>query len=347
MPLLGPRRRPVGVTADATVGVFGAGAVGGYVGGCLAAAGVPVVLVGRAARMAALRESGLRLTDLGGGERFTRAFRATDDPSALAGADLVLVAVKSAQTAEAGRALAPVLRPGATVLNLQNGVRNAGSLAAALPGVGILSGMVPFNVVAGPGGLLHRATSGRIAVDRAVAPFAPLFARAGLPLDLRDDMEAVLWGKLLLNLNNPVNALSGLPLKAELSLRDYRRAVALAQDEALALLKAEGRVRPAQLAALPPSLVPTVLRLPDPVFRRLAAGMLAIDDSARSSMADDMDADRPTEVDWINGEVAALARRLGRRAPVNETLCALVHAGRRPIPAPELLDRLRAAQRAV
>ncbi|RLL65092.1 2-dehydropantoate 2-reductase [Paenirhodobacter hankyongi] len=328
------------------IGVFGAGAVGGHVGGCLALAGAEVVLVGRAPKMAALRRDGLRVSDLDGRDGRTRACLATDDPRALAGCDLVLVTVKSAATEAAGRALAPVLAPHAVVVSLQNGLGNAARLSAALPGITVLAGMVPFNVITGPGGRHHRATAGRIAVDARAAAFAPVFARAGLPLDLRRDMEAVLWGKLLLNLNNAVNALSGLPLRAELAQRDYRRALALAQTEALALLRREGRVRPARLTPLPSTLVPRVLALPDPVFRRLAGAMLRIDPSARSSMADDLEAGRPPEIDWINGEVVALARRLGRRAPVNARLCALIREGRRPIAAAALLADLRAAARA-
>ncbi|RWR45913.1 2-dehydropantoate 2-reductase [Sinirhodobacter ferrireducens] len=325
------------------IGVFGAGAVGGYVGGCLAASGAEVVLVGRAPRMAALRCDGLWLTDLDGRDSRTRAFVASDDPRALAGCTLILVTVKSAATGEASRTLAPVLAPGSTVLSLQNGLRNAARLAWTLPRVEVLAGMVPFNLVTGPDGRHHRATSGRIAADIRAARFAPVFARAGLPLDLRTDMEAVLWGKLLLNLNNAVNALSGLPLRAELAQRDYRRALALAQTEALALLRAEGRVRPAQLTPLPPGLLPRLLALPDPLFRRLAGAMLRIDPTARSSMADDLDAGRASEIDWINGEVVALAGRLDRQAPVNARLCALIRAGHRPIAAAALLAELRKA----
>ena len=69
-----------------------------------------------------------------------------------------------------------------------------------------------------------------------------------------------------------------------------------------------------------------LLRLPDALFARLARKMLAIDPSARSSMADDLAAGRRTEVDWINGEVVRLAQRLGRQAPVNARLVALVKA---------------------
>ena len=121
----------------------------------------------------------------------------------------------------------------------------------------------------------------------ALTPFAGAFARAGLPLALHRDMRAVQWAKLLLNLNNAVNALANLPLRDELAQRAYRRCVALAQREALHWL-ARAAIRPARLTPLPAGWLPAVLDLPDPAFRVLGGRMLAIDLLARSSMSDDL-----------------------------------------------------------
>jgi len=96
---------------------------------------------------------------------------------------------------------------------------------------------------------------------------------------------------------------------------------------------------------VPANWIPCVLALPDALFRLVAAGMLAIDPLARSSMWEDLQARRATEVDWINGEIVRLAERLGRAAPVNARLVALVHAaeqgGRRRWSGAELLAALR------
>jgi 2-dehydropantoate 2-reductase len=139
----------------------------------------------------------------------------------------------------------------------------------------------------------------------------------------------VQWGKLLLNLNNPVNALSGLPLRAQLLDRDCRRVLAALQQEALGLLQLAG-VRPAQLTPLPPQRLPTVLRLPNWLFTRVAARMLRIDAQARSSMADDLARGRGTEIDALCGEVVRLAHQLGREAPLNQAISALVKACHQP-----------------
>jgi 2-dehydropantoate 2-reductase len=158
----------------------------------------------------------------------------------------------------------------------------------------------------------------------ALTPWQPLLQSAGLPLTLHTDMRSLQWGKLLLNLNNPVNALSELPLREELLSRGYRKALAALQDEALQVLQA-ARIEPARLTPLPPSWLPAVLRLPTPLFRLVAARMLRIDAKARSSMADDLAHGRATEVDTLCGEVVRMARGLNMDAPVNARMAKLVH----------------------
>ena len=128
-----------------------------------------------------------------------------------------------------------------------------------------------------------------------------------------------------MNLNNAVNALSGLPLKTELGQRPYRRCLAAAQREALDLL-AVAHQDVAKLTALPPRWMPGLLRVPDRVFGLLAGKIIAIDPTARSSMWDDLQAGRPTEIDFLQGEVVALGERLGRAAPINRVLVQLVRA---------------------
>jgi 2-dehydropantoate 2-reductase len=328
-----------------TIAVYGAGGIGCYVGGRLVAGGAEVVFIGRQRLADEVAEHGLRLTDYRGADLVVPAVRFETTPAAAAEADLVLVTVKSAGTATAADELASVLKPGAIVISFQNGIRNGEVLQERLPDHTVLTGMVPFNVLNRSLGVFHQGTEGALDVQKyaALKPYEAAFERAGLPLQQHDEILPVQWAKLLLNLNNPVNALSDVPLKDELAQRDYRRCLAAAQDEALGLLKAAG-IRTARLTAVPADRMPSLLRLPDFVFKRLAGKMLAIDPSARSSMWEDLQAGRRTEIDYLNGEVVRLAGSLGRPAPVNAKLVELIrtaeagHAS--PIPGPTLLRML-------
>ena len=336
------------MSASPKICIYGAGSVGCYVGGRLQAAGAEVGFVGRARLADELRRHGLHLSDFHGADLRVPAekLRYATTPDGAADADLILVTVKSAATEEAGHELAPVLKPGAVVLSLQNGVGNATALRHGLLDRTVLDGMVPFNVLHRGDGAFHQGSEGHLAATEhpALRSALPLFERAGLPLELHTDLLSVLWAKLLLNLNNPVNALSGLPLKQELAQRDYRRCVTLAQREALALLDA-ARIPLAKLTPLPPHWIPAMLDLPDWLFRRAANKMLEIDPLARSSMWEDLEQGRRTEIDWLNGEVVRLAQRLGRAAPVSAKMIELVRAaeqgGRRQWSGEELLAVLQ------
>jgi 2-dehydropantoate 2-reductase len=335
----------------AKIVIYGAGSIGCYVGGRLLAGGSDVSFIGRARITDQLRHQGITLSrhDESRWHVPPERIDVSTDPAAAARADLVLVTVKSAATATAAAELADVLRPGTIVVSFQNGIGNADVLRAALPQSTVLEGMVPFNVVERGPGVFHQGSAGELEIRHTptMQPFVEAFSKAGLPLIQHTDMLPVQWAKLLLNLNNAINALANRPLKEELSQRAYRICLSMAQKEALALLK-QADIRPATLTPLPASWIPRVLGLPDAWFERLGRRMLTIDLLARSSMSDDLAAGRATEIDWINCEVVRLAQRLGQTAPVNERLCELVReagqADMRPSWSGEaLLAEMRAA----
>lgn len=332
--------------------IMGAGLIGVWVGGMMAAAGIPVVLIGRARLVDKVATHGLHLTDIDGADARLSAAQIAiaTDASPAAASDVVIVTVKSADTAAAAADLSPHLAPGTCVVSLQNGVGNAEALAETLPQARVFAAMVPYNVAEPTPGHYHRGTGGAIILDAdpALNALAAQMQAARLAVRRSDDMQGVLWGKLVINLNNAVNALSGKPLAAQLAERDYRRCWALCAREALDLLKQAG-ITPAQVLAIPAERLVTLLPLPDWIYRRIMARQnTRVDPRARSSMAEDLAAGRATEIAYLNGAVVALAQRLGQSAPINARMIALVRqaeAGAPPIAARDLYDALRSAAR--
>lgn len=312
--------------ADPKIVVHGAGAIGCWIGGTWRAAGLDVTLLGRPAIRDEIAANGLTLTD---SEKRRIELRPDEigigiEPR-LRKADMIALCVKSTGTATAAKEIAKHARKGTIVISFQNGVSNVQTLKDALPAFTILQGMVPFNVAHLGNGRWHKGVAGTLwAEDHEVTrALAERIGQRPGGLILSDNMPGVAWGKLLINLNNAVNALSGRTLLEQLSNRDYRRVVAASQVEALAMLKAAG-IEPAKIGPFAPALLPHIFGAPDFLFRSTVLKLQKIDAAARSSMADDFAAGRPTEIDWLNGEVVRLARRLGRKAPVNEAIVTLV-----------------------
>ena len=308
--------------------VFGAGAIGCFVGGAWKAAGLDVAFVGRERIGREIAEYGLTLTDQHGWTvRFPAAevdFQAKPNPL-LRRADIVLLAVKTFATEAAAGEIARHARPGTRILTFQNGVSSAERLRKLLPRHHVLQGMVPYNVVQTGPGRWHRATFGELVAEESETTrlLAGRIGDAPGKLILCDDMTGIAWGKLLYNLNNAVNALSRETILAELRQRDYRRILAAAIVEALEMLDAAG-IDPAKIGLVPPRLLPHIVGAPDFLFRTLFLRLQKIDPKARGSMSADYEAGRPTEVDDLNGAVVTLAARLGRSAPVNKTIVDLV-----------------------
>lgn len=307
--------------SNPTIVVAGAGSIGCFVGGHLAAAGHDLRFLARQRIAAEVGEHGLTLTDRDGGRLQLAASRVAigTDPGVLASADVVLVTVKSGATREMAKCVRQHAPAHAVVVSLQNGIDNAGILQEELPALQVVAGMVPFNVVALGAGRFHRSSDGDIVIDARAGALANELSTPHLKLQTHADMTAVAWGKLLLNLNNALNALAGVPLRDELAQRSWRLILAACIAEALTALAAAG-IRPAKVAALPPAALPAVLRLPDVLFRVVAAGQLKIDPSARSSMWDDLEQRRTTEIDQLQGAIVALAARHGTPAPMNRVV---------------------------
>jgi len=294
-----------------TVGVLGAGAVGGYYGAMLARAGVPVRFVARPAQAAVLHENGLRLQAQSFDERLR--VQASDDPSVLSACELVLVCVKSGDTEAAAGQLASVLRAGTVVFSLQNGVDNAERLAARLPDGVVVAPAVVYVAaeMAAPDHVRHHGR-GELVLARwpaatGIDPEAvqALFAGAGVPVQLADDVAAALWSKLVLNCAyNALSAIARLPYGRLVRGTGVEAVMREVVAECVAVARAAG------------------VDLPDPwpAVERIAATM----PGQFSSTAQDLMRGKRSEIDHLNGFVVAQGERLGVATPANRVLHTLM-----------------------
>ncbi len=311
--------------AHTRIAIYGAGSVGCFVGGLLLLAGRRVTFLARPRIAAALAVHGLLITGFDGlHARFIpESLDVETAPGFLRGAGLVLLTVKSRGTAAAADEIAALTAPGVPVLSLQNGVDNPCILGSRLGPDRVLGGMVAFNVVNKGHGIFHRGTSGGLVIEEGRPDILRLLSVPGLDVSPTSNIAGVQWGKLLLNLNNALNALSNLPLRQELQHRGWRRLLAAQIAEALAVMQAAG-IEPLTANKVPPRLMPPILRLPDALFRIVAASTLQIDPEARSSTWEDLMQGRPTEVDRFQGAIVRLARAHGLKAPLSEAILSRV-----------------------
>lgn len=309
------------------IGILGAGSIGCYLGAHFISKSIDTILVGREKIVKQTRNNGLRATDFTGKEicLLPSQVKCVTDIKALADRDLILVTLKSAATRETALQLKEFLGDKTIVVSFQNGVQNASLLQEVLTKTEVLAGMVPFNVVWNENAHFHCGTSGALVVEEKnnSQKVVSILNNVGLEAKASRNVEGILWGKLVFNLNNAINALSGISLKEELSQVGYRKIIAAAMREALFIMKKSG-IKPQSSGGLIPSLAPIVLSLPDFLFFRIAAKMIKIDPQARSSMSQDLQQGRKTEIDYINGEIVNLAQKNNLSAPINSAIIKLI-----------------------
>jgi 2-dehydropantoate 2-reductase len=299
------------------VAVVGAGAVGCYFGGMLARAGAPVTLIGRPHHVEAMTRDGLFLDGLHFQERIPVS--ASAEISAARGAEIVLLCVKTLDTEKAASALAPHLAGGATVVSFQNGVDNVERIRSATGIEAIPAVVYVAAEMTAPGRVKHMGR-GDLVIGDLSAPgrnderrrgnletLAALFARAGVPCLVSENIEADLWAKLMMNCAfNAISALSRARYGRIVHNMRTREVMREAVEETLAVGRAAGVRFP-------------VVDLVEAAYQ-LGEAM----SGATSSTAQDLARGKATEIDSLNGYVARRGAELGVATPVNHTLYALV-----------------------
>ena len=309
--------------------IYGAGAIGGWIGARLAAKGAAVSLVARGATLTALQHQGLRLRE-GEGER-TYSVRAVAEPAELGVQDLVVLAVKAPALAEVARHIGPLLGPDTVVLTAMNGVPwwffqgfggalagtrlmtvdPTGAIAAALPAAQVIGAVVHAScALDAPGVVRHHFGRGLIlgepsgAASPRVQALAALLSAAGFEASVSAQIQRDIWYKLWGNMTvNPISALTGATTDLILDdplLRDFISGVMLEAREIGARLGIPISQQPEDRHA---------------VTRKLGA--------FKTSMLQDVEAGKPVELDALVGVVRELGQLTGVVTPLTDALLGL------------------------
>ena len=304
-------------TSTPRITVVGAGSVGSYFGAMLARAGHSVTLIARPDHVRAIEASGLKVHR--SDSEFTQRIAASTELDPVRGADLVLLCVKSRDTEDLARRMAPLLAPDAVVMSLQNGVENPAAIArhvrqpvvptavyvaTAMPGPGVVRHFGRGELVIGPATPAEAADP---ALRARLQDIAALFGTAGVPVQVSDTVMDELWAKLLVNCAyNAISALTQQAYGPMAVLAPIRELQDQLVREVLEVAQADGH-------ALDP-------RRARASVEQIARGM----PGQLSSTAQDLARGKPTEIDDLNGLIVRRGAALGIATPANQSLYALV-----------------------
>ena len=304
------------------IAMMGSGAVGGYFGGRMAAAGCDVTFIARGRHLAAIRDSGLRIESPVLGDDRVFPARATDDPDEVGVVDYVIIGVKLWDTEAAASAVLPMLGPSTAVLTLQNGVESAE--IGNIVGPERLLGAVAFigSAISEPGVIRHVGSMQRVVVGEPAGGTSARaerlrgeLERGGIAAEVSHDIQRTIWEKFvfLVGLSAATTMLRA-PLGTVRENQDSRELFLGAMRETAAVARARGIALPAGFARG---------RL------EFADGLPA---EMTSSMHTDLARGHRLELDWLSGAVVRFGRASGVSTPVNRTVYEMLRphaAGRR------------------
>jgi 2-dehydropantoate 2-reductase len=291
-----------------------AGAVGGYFGGRMAAAGHEAVFIARGAHGHAIRHNGLKI-ESALGDLHLKDVNVTDDPKQVGPVDVVLFAVKLWDTETAGEQTRPLLGPNTRVITLQNGVDSVRCLAPILGDEATIGGATyVVTTIATPGVIRHTGTVAKIHCgrldgrpDALLAGYVQQMRAAGMDITLTDRMLLEIWKKfVVLSGTSGITASTRQPLGVIRDDADMRAFFFKLMHETTAVGRAAGVEFPREFPA------------------ELERSVAAFPPMMKASMANDLDMGNRLELDWLAGKVVALGRKYGVPTPAQEAVYAIL-----------------------
>ena len=292
------------------IAAMAAGAVGGYFGARMAAAGHDVFFIARGANLAAMRANGLKVESVHGDLQLPKP-NVTDDPKSVGPVDIVLFAVKLWDTETAAEAARPLVGPNTRVITLQNGVDSVERISSVLAPDNVAGGAAYIaTTIAAPGVIKHTSHFAKMRYgradkkpDAALQAFTDTGKAAKIDVDISADINVELWEKFIFltamagatgSMRSPIGVIRSDP-----ELRGFFRAL---MQEAYSVGKAKG-------VALAPDFIEGRMKFLD-----------TVEPGMKASMAHDLDRGNRLELDWLAGKVRALGRQYNVPTPASDTV---------------------------
>ena len=294
------------------IAVMGSGAVGGYFGAKLAAAGHQVAFIARGKHLAALQASGLKVTSPNGDLNIRQA-RFSADADEIGTVELILFCVKSYDTESAAALIKPMVSDKTTILSLQNGIDNPAKLARVYGPERIMPAVVYVGAQVSAPGVIAHSNGGRIIfgqVDSAVGGGAKALAQtltaAAIPCEASQEIAKVQWTKLLWNASFcAISCLAHAHTKHIVESPALRQLALNCMSEVQAAARTQG-------IELAPQVVDNTIEFSKTL------------EDFKPSMLQDLEANKPLEFAAFNGIVVDLLEAAGEPAPINKTFHAML-----------------------
>jgi 2-dehydropantoate 2-reductase len=294
--------------------IMAAGAVGGYFGARMAAAGHDVALIARGAHRDAIARDGLRV-ESPLGDLHLKGANVTDDPKQVGPVDLVLFAVKLWDTETAGEQARPLVGANTRVITLQNGVDSVERLAPILGDDATIGGATYVVAkIARPGVIRHTGAMAKIRCgrldrrpDAVLGRYVDEIKAADIDITLAGDMRLDIWKKfVLLSGTSGITASTRQPLGVIRDDPDMQAFFHKLMHETMAVGRATG------------------VEFPPDFEEELGRSVAAFPPTMKASMANDLDAGNRLELDWLAGKVIALGRKHGIATPAQQAVYAIL-----------------------
>lgn len=293
------------------IAVFGAGAVGCYLGGRLAQSVDEVIFIARGKHLQAMKKNGLKVDSING-DFTVNPVRVTDNPEDVGIVDMVLVTVKAWQVSDAAKSMKPMVGPETYVLPIQNGVEAPSQLAAILGNEHVLGGLCAFiSYVVEPGHICHAGTNpiirfGELDNSRSdrVNLLNDMFERTpGITANIPSDINVAMWQKFLL-----ITAWSGLGAITRVPVGIFR-----SQPETRQLLE-KTMIEIYEVARA------RNIDLPENVIAKTLEFIDALPSGGTASMQRDIMDGKPSELESQAGAVVRLGQEVGIDTPVSNLI---------------------------